>query len=74
MIENQNELIPRALIARMIEQRETGLYRAVIESVDRELLTEDMGRMRGNQSTASEFLDLSRMALRSELRSLGLLR
>ena len=49
------------------------IYRRVIQEVDRHILFEAMRHFRGNQLQAAERLGLSRMTLRSKLRSFGLL-
>jgi DNA-binding protein Fis len=62
------------LIAHKLQQGDKDIYRTVIQTVDRLLLPEVIKQHSGNQSAASEFLGLSRMTLRSKLRSLGMLK
>ncbi len=49
------------------------IYRHVIHEVDRHLLHEVMKHFHGNQLQAADRLGISRMTLRSKLRSLGML-
>jgi len=49
------------------------IYRQVIQEVDRHLLFEVMKHCRNNQLQAAEKLGISRMTLRSKLRSLGMM-
>lgn len=59
------------LTRQLLEQGRTDVYRAVIQEVDRILLTEALRHSGGNQVQASECLGISRTTLRAKLQSLG---
>ena len=60
-------------VARLLADGKPDIYRRVIHEVDRHLLQEVMTHCRNNQLQAAERLGISRMTLRSKLRSLGML-
>lgn len=53
-------------------QRVGGLYRRVMEEVERALLLEVLERTHGSQTAAAKILGIHRNTLRLRLRSLGL--
>ena len=61
------------LARQLLSQGQLDLYRELMSSVDRAILQETMRYFDGNQFQAAERLGISRMTLRSKLRSLGLL-
>lgn len=60
-------------VAKLMAENQPDIYRRVIQEVDRHLLREIMKHCRGNQLQAAERLGISRMTLRSKLRSLGMM-
>lgn len=60
-------------VDRLLTEGRPDIYRHVIHEVDRHLLHEVMTHCRNNQLQAAERLGISRMTLRSKLRSLGML-
>jgi DNA-binding NtrC family response regulator len=60
-------------VARLLADGKPDIYRHVIHEVDRHMLHEVMTHCRNNQLQAAERLGISRMTLRSKLRSLGML-
>jgi DNA-binding NtrC family response regulator len=63
-----------AYVKRVLAEGKTDFYRHIIQEVDRHLLHEVMTYFHGNQLHAAERLGISRMTLRSKLRSLGMLK
>ena len=61
------------LVRRLILENHPDLYRHVLQEVDRVVLQEVMTHVSGNQVQASERLGISRMTLRSKLRTLSLI-
>lgn len=55
-----------------LSNRESDLYRKVIEHVDRELLIRALAQVGGHQANAAALLCLSRPTLRAKLRALGM--
>jgi two-component system nitrogen regulation response regulator GlnG len=60
-------------VVKMLADGQPDIYRHVILEVDRHMLHEVMKHFRGNQLQAAERLGISRMTLRSKLRTLGML-
>jgi len=60
-------------VTRLLQQNQPDLYRCIGQEVDRIVLQEVMSFVDGNQLQAAERLGISRMTLRSKLRSLGLI-
>lgn len=60
-------------VVKLLSDGRSDIYRHVIHEVDRHMLGEVMKHCRGNQLQAAERLGISRMTLRSKLRSLGML-
>lgn len=60
-------------VSRLLADGRPDIYRHVIHEVDRHMLHEVMSHCRNNQLQAAERLGISRMTLRSKLRSLGML-
>lgn len=60
-------------VAKLLSEGQPEIYRQVIQEVDRHMLGEVMRHCRGNQLQAAARLGISRMTLRSKLRSLGML-
>jgi len=60
-------------VVELLEEGRPEIYRHVIHEVDRHMLREVMKHCRGNQLQAADRLGISRMTLRSKLRSLGML-
>lgn len=67
-----NEAMPdvRELVLRLLESSSTEIYREVSQLVDQILLDEVLRATAGNQLQAAERLGISRVTLRSKLRSL----
>jgi DNA-binding NtrC family response regulator len=61
------------LVRQMLKEDKPDLYRNISQEVDRLILEEVMTFFHGNQLQAAERLGLSRMTLRSKLRSLGMI-
>lgn len=61
-----------ALVERLAQQGDKDIYNAVIQRVERALLSAVLRRTRGRQSQASELLGLHRATLRNKLRELGI--
>ena len=61
------------LTRRLLTDGKSDLYRQIITAVDRAVLEETMRHFDGNQLQAAERLGISRMTLRTKLRTLGLL-
>jgi two-component system nitrogen regulation response regulator GlnG len=59
---------------RLLTEGQPDVYRQMIQEVDRHMFREVMRHFHGNQLQAAERLGISRMTLRSKLRSLGLIR
>jgi len=68
---NQFELI--RFVRQLLADEKPDLYRVIAQEVDRHVLQEIMSYFDGNQLHAAERLGISRMTLRSKLRSLGLI-
>lgn len=60
------------IIRRHLEEGTGNLYRTIGQEVDRILLTEALAHFQGNQLQTAERLGISRMTLRTKLRSLDL--
>lgn len=60
-------------VVKLLSEDRPDIYRHVIHEVDRHLLHEVMRHCRNNQLQAAEKLGISRMTLRSKLRSLGMM-
>lgn len=60
-------------VDKLLADGQSDIYRHVIHEVDRHMLHEVMTHCRNNQLQAAERLGISRMTLRSKLRSLGML-
>ncbi len=60
-------------VRRLLAESRPEIYRHVIQEVDRHMLHEVMKHFHGNQLQAAERLGISRMTLRSKLRSLGMI-
>ncbi len=63
----------RQLVVQMLRDEKPDIYRHVGQEVDRVVLQEVMKSVSGNQLQAAERLGISRMTLRSKLRSLGMI-
>lgn len=61
-------------VKRMLAEGKPDVYRQMIQEIDRHMFYEVMKHFHGNQLQAAERLGISRMTLRSKLRSLGLIR
>ena len=68
---NQFDLI--RFVRQLLADEKPDLYRVIAQEVDRHVLQEIMSYFDGNQLHAAERLGISRMTLRSKLRSLGLI-
>ena len=60
-------------VRQQLKDGKPDLYRVIVQEVDRQILGEIMAHCEGNQLQAAERLGISRMTLRSKLRSLGLI-
>ena len=60
-------------VKKLLADGKPDVYRHMIHEVDRHMFYEVMKHFRGNQLQAAERLGISRMTLRSKLRSLGLI-
>jgi DNA-binding protein Fis len=60
-------------VKRLLADGKPDVYRHMIHEVDRHMFFEVMKHFRGNQLQAAERLGISRMTLRSKLRSLGMI-
>lgn len=60
-------------VKRLLSEGKPDVYRHMIHEVDRHLFFEVMKHFRGNQLQAAERLGISRMTLRSKLRTLGMI-
>lgn len=65
------DLISR--IRQLLKEGKSDLYRVISQEVDRVVLQEVMESCEGSQLQAAELLGISRMTLRSKLRSLGMI-
>jgi DNA-binding NtrC family response regulator len=60
-------------VRRLLAEAKPDIYRSIVQEVDRHMLHEVMKHFHGNQLQAAERLGISRMTLRSKLRSLGMI-
>ena len=67
------KLCTRIRPAILLSDSKPEIYRHVIQEVDRHMLHEVMKHFHGNQLQAAERLGISRMTLRSKLRTLGMI-
>ncbi len=62
-----------SVVRQLLNDEKPDLYRVISQEVDRLMLQEVMAHFNGSQLQAAERLGISRMTLRSKLRSLGLI-
>lgn len=68
---NQFDLV--GFVHQLLKEERPDLYRVIVQEVDRRILQEVMQVCEGSQLAAAERLGISRMTLRSKLRSLGMI-